>query len=59
MSEVPGMESCQLIRGTKTGAWITVLSYTVNGTDFGNQELQDALFLRYGIDIQDLFTHSD
>ena len=40
-----------------TGAWLTVLSSTVNGIELGAQEWRDALFLRYGLDPPDLPTH--
>ena len=32
-------------QGTKTGAWITVLPSMVNGTDLGDQDWRNALFL--------------
>ena len=51
------MEVHQLIWGTKTGAWIIVFTYTVNGTELGDQEWRDALFLCYGIDPPDLPPH--
>ena len=47
----------QLLRATNTGAWLTVQSSTVNGTDLGAQEWRDALFLRHGLDPPDLHTH--
>ena len=34
----PEMDARQMRRGTKTGAWITVLPSMVNGTDMGSQE---------------------
>ena len=46
-------------RAAKTGAWLTVLRSTVNGTELGAKEWHDALFLRYGLDPQDLPTHCD
>ena len=46
-------------RAGKTGDWITVLLSTVNGTELGYQEWQDALFLRYGMDPPDLLTYCD
>ena len=45
MSAAPTLEYHKLRRGTNTGAWITVLPYTVNGTDLGDQEWRFALFL--------------
>ena len=44
---------------TKTGAWLTVLPSTVNGTELRAQEWRDALFLRYGLDPPDLPKHCD
>ena len=46
-------------RSSKTGAWITVLPYTVNGTELGAKEWRDALFLRYGLDPPDLPKYCD
>ena len=48
-----------LRQATKTGAWITVQPSTVNGTELGAQEWRDALFLRYGLEPQDLPTYCD
>ena len=42
-----------------TGAWLTVLLSTVNGTELGAQEWCDALFLRYGLEPPDLPTNCD
>ena len=47
----------QLQRATKTGAWLTVQPYTVNGMGLGAKEWRDALFLRYVLDPPDLPTH--
>ena len=44
---------------TKMGAWLTVHLSTVNGTELGVQEWQDALFLRYGLDPPYLPHHCD
>ena len=49
----------QLQRATKTGAWLTVQPSEVNGTKLGAQEWRDALFLRYGLEPQDLPTHCE
>ena len=43
----------RLRRATKTGAWLKVQPYTVNGTELGAQEWRDALFLWYGLDPPD------
>ena len=40
-------------------AWITVLPSTVNGTELGDQEWRDALFLWHGLEPLDLSTHCD
>ena len=42
-----------------TGAWLTVLPSTVNGTELGAQEWRGALFLRYGLEPPDLPSHCD
>ena len=57
MSDVYALESYQLIRGTSIWAWFTVLPYTVNRTDMGDQECQNSLFLYYVIDPPDLPSH--
>ena len=49
----------RLQRATKTRAWLTVQSSTVNGTELGSQELRDAIFLRYGLEPLDLPTYCD
>ena len=46
-------------RAANTGAWLTVLPYTVNDTELGDQEWRDDLFLRYGLEPPDLPTHCD
>ena len=46
-------------RATKTGAWLTLLPSTVNGTEMGAQEWRDALFLKYGWEPRDLLTYFD
>ena len=53
----PVQHARQMRRATKTGAWLTVQPYRVNGTDLGAQEWRDSLFLRYGLDPPDLPTH--
>ena len=49
----------RLRRAAMTGAWLTVLPSTVNGTELGVQEWRDALFLRYDLDPPYLPTHCD
>ena len=51
------MHACRLQQAAKTGAWLTVLPYTVNGTELGAQEWSDALFMPYGQDPPDLPTY--
>ena len=46
-------------RAANTGAWLTVLPFTVNGTELGSQEWRDALLLRYGLEPPDLPKYCD
>ena len=55
----PVQQARRMRRAEKTGAWITVLLSTVNGTELGAQEWRDALFLRYGMKPPDLPSHCD
>ena len=55
----PEVVNRRLRRATKTGAWLTVQSSTVNRTDLGNQEWRDAAFLRYGLEPPDLPKYCD
>ena len=41
----PVLHACRMQRAAKTGAWITVLLSTANGTKLGPQEWRDSLFL--------------
>ena len=50
---------CQLQRATNTRAWLTVQLSTANGTELGDQEWRDVLFLRYGLDPPDLPKYCD
>ena len=45
MAGSPALDACRLRQGIKTGAWLTVLLSTVNGTDLGSQEWRYILFL--------------
>ena len=45
----PVLQARRMLRAAKTGAWLTVLPSTVNGTELGAQEWRDNLFLRYGL----------
>ena len=49
----------RLRQATKTGAWLTVQTSTVNGTELGAHQWRDADFLRYGIEPPDLPKHCD
>ena len=42
---------------TQTGAWISVLPFTINVTELRAQEWRESLFLPYGIDPYDLPEH--
>ena len=46
-------------QAAETGACLTVLPSTVNGTELGAQEWCDALFLWYGLEPLDIPTHCD
>ena len=46
-------------RITWTGVWLSVLPYTVNGTELGTQEWMDYLFLLYFINPPELPEHCD
>ena len=45
----PVLHTRCLQRAAKTGAWLTVLTSTVNVTELGAQEWRNALFLWYGL----------
>ena len=47
----------QMGRITQTGAWMSVLLSTVNGTALGYQEWGGSLFLLYAIDLPDVPDH--
>ena len=53
------MQARRMRRAAKTGAWLTVLSSTVNGMELGAQEWRDALFLRCGLDPPDFPKYCD
>ena len=57
--EAPVQQARRMRRAAKTGAWLTVLLSTVNGTELGDQEWRDAFFLRYGLESPDLPSHCD
>ena len=59
MSDAPDMVAHRLRGGTKTGAWLTVMSATVNGTELGDQEWQYSLFLKFRIYTTDLHPQHD
>ena len=49
LAGAPVQDARRLRREKKTGEWLTVQSSTVNRTELGVQEWQDALFLKYGL----------
>ena len=55
----PVLHACCMQRAANTGAWLTVLTSTVNGTELGDQEWRDALFLWYGLEPPDLPKYCD
>ena len=55
----PVFHARRLRRAANTKAWLTVLPSTVNGTELGAQEWQDALFLWYGLEPPELPTYFD
>ena len=59
MASDPVLDARWLRYGTKMGDWLTALPSTVDGTELGDQEWLDALFLCYGIYTPDLPTHCD
>ena len=48
-----------LVRITQTGAWLSVLPSTINGTGLGAQEWRGSFFLLYGIEPLELPDHCD
>ena len=54
LQELPDGRRRTITRGQKTGAWISVLPSTINGTELSSQEFRDALYMRYGITPPDL-----
>ena len=59
IARAPVEVNCRLRRATKTGAWLTVQPFTVNGIELGAQEWRDAAFLRYGLEPPDLPKNCD
>ena len=59
LASPPVQGARRLQRTTKTGAWPTVQTSTVNGTEMGAQEWRDAPFLRYGLEPPDLPKYCD
>jgi hypothetical protein len=51
---IPKGESRTIRRGRETGAWLSILPSTVNGTELSAQEFRDAISMRYGIVPSDL-----
>ena len=50
----PFQGACRMQQAMKTGAWLTVQLYIVNGTELDAQEWRDALFLKCGLDPPEL-----
>ncbi len=46
--KLPDELSPSIARGQETGAWLSVLPSTVNGTELSAKEFRDALTIRYG-----------
>ena len=42
-------DACQMGRITRTGEWLLMNPYSVNGKEVGTKEWGDSLFLSYGI----------
>ena len=55
----PVLQARRIRGAAKTGAWLTSMPSTVNGTELGAQEWREALFLRYWLEPPDLPTHYD
>jgi hypothetical protein len=51
---LPKGESRIIRRGQETGAWLSLLPSTVNGTELSAQEFRDAVSMRYGLAPPDL-----
>ena len=49
-----GQERNRLYRVTRNGAWISAISYRINGTELSQEELRDNLCLSYGMMPQDI-----
>jgi hypothetical protein len=48
LTSLPADKSRTIGRGRETGAWLSILPSTVNGTELSAQEFRDALSMRYG-----------
>ena len=59
VASAPILEAHQLRRLTMTGAWLTILPSKLNGTEMGDQEWRNSLFLHYVIETPDLPHHFD
>jgi hypothetical protein len=54
LQTLPTGESRTIRRGQQTGAWLSLLPSTVNGTELSAQEFRDAVSMRYGLVPPDL-----
>ena len=59
MVAAPTLDACRMRWRTKIGAWLAVVPSTVNGTELGDLEWRDALFVCYGTDLPYLTYHWD
>jgi hypothetical protein len=59
LKELPTRRRRIVDRGKHTGAWLSVLPTTINGTTLSAQEFRDGLLLRYGYELPDLPTRCD
>ncbi len=57
--KLPDELSRTIARRQETGAWLSVLPSTVNGTELSAKEFRDALTMRYGERPSNFPTHCD
>jgi hypothetical protein len=51
-------DKCRTIRrGRETGAWLSILTSTINGMELSAQEFRDAISMRYGDKLLELSTN--
>ena len=59
MAAASTLDARKLLWGTKMGEWLTMLISMLNGTDIGDKEWHDDLFLHYRIEPLEFPTHCD